>query len=326
MGSPFHHGHVSRSPPIIPDSRFSRVRFGTLACLPWTFPVSMKFKRWFAYASTSMVCPQPRSVPYVGLSPALCPAAALAMKPPSVQSPFARRRRYRHRRGVYRLLRGHCSSVFARMDSSANPEWLSCASAAASLQESLQVATRPLLPPGSSRRYLCESFLRCLVPCRGGPTECTCLFLPPCHRPCPTGVWVGFPLQPANTTFHGASFEAADISLCSGLRVCSPPRSFLPLRLTTQGSRGFYVRAYRALLPPHAPDMLAARYRQLAASGLSPDQIRSLVGCSPLSTLRRRPRERLRRTRGRCGLLALQRMTLSFTTPRRFNRRTGENT
>src|SRR5258708_5117309 len=25
---------------------------------------------------------------------------------------------------------------------------------------------------------------------------------------------------------------------------------------TPQGSRGFYVRAYRALLPPHAPDML----------------------------------------------------------------------
>jgi hypothetical protein len=39
VGSPFHHGHVSRGPPIIPDSRFSRVRFGTLAFLPWAFPV-----------------------------------------------------------------------------------------------------------------------------------------------------------------------------------------------------------------------------------------------------------------------------------------------
>ena len=39
VGSPFHHGHVSRSPPIIPDSRFSRARFGTLAFLPWAFPV-----------------------------------------------------------------------------------------------------------------------------------------------------------------------------------------------------------------------------------------------------------------------------------------------
>jgi len=38
----------------------------------------------------------------------------------------------------------------------------------------------------------------------------------------------------------------------------------------------------------------------------------------PLSTLRRRPRERLRMTRGRCGSLYLQRMNLSFTTPCRF--------
>jgi hypothetical protein len=32
-----------------------------------------------------------------------------------------------------------------------------------------------------------------------------------------------------------AFFEAADISLCSSLRVCSPPRSFLPLRDTDTG-------------------------------------------------------------------------------------------
>ena len=95
---------------------------------------------------------------------------------------------------------------------------------------------QPLLPPGSSRRYLCESFLGCLVPYHGGPTECIYLFLPPCLRPSPTGAWVGFPRFPANTTFRGAFFEAADISLCSGLRVCSPPRSFLPLRILPQGS------------------------------------------------------------------------------------------
>src|SRR4029077_14043491 len=57
----------------------------------------------------------------------------------------------------------------------------------------------------------------------------------------------------------GPCFEDADIPLCSGLQVCSPPRSFLPLRILLQGSRGFYDRAYRALLPPHAPDMLTVR-------------------------------------------------------------------
>ena len=38
-GAPqFHPGCVSRGPPIIPDGRFSQVRFGTLAFLPWAFP------------------------------------------------------------------------------------------------------------------------------------------------------------------------------------------------------------------------------------------------------------------------------------------------
>ena len=38
----------------------------------------------------------------------------------------------------------------------------------------------------------------------------------------------------------------------------------------------------------------------------------------PLSTLRRRPYGRLRMTRGRCGSLHLQRVTLSFPAPHRF--------
>src|SRR6202451_505200 len=46
----------------------------------------------------------------------------------------------------------------------------------------------------------------------------------------------------------------------------------------------------------------------------------------PLATLRRPPRERLRMTQGRCGSLLHIRMTLSFTTPRRFNRRTRRST
>jgi hypothetical protein len=42
----------------------------------------------------------------------------------------------------------------------------------------------------------------------------------------------------------------------------------------------------------------------------------------PLSTLHPRPCGRRRMTRGRCGSLFLHRMTLSFTTSRRFDRRT----
>ena len=35
------------------------------------------------------------------------------------------------------------------------------------------------------------------------------------------------------------------------------------VRLVPQGSRDFYIRAERALLPPHAPDMLAVRIQAI---------------------------------------------------------------
>jgi hypothetical protein len=64
---------------------------------------------------------------------------------------------------------------------------------------------------------------------------------------------------------HGALFEAAVLSSCSGPQGCSPPRSLLPRRHRPHGSRGFYVRASRGSFPPHAPDMLAVRIGQLTA-------------------------------------------------------------
>src|ERR1019366_8111543 len=95
---------------------------------------------------------------------------------------------------------------------------------------------QPLLLAGPSRRYLCESFPACLGPCHGGPVECTCLFLPPRHRPSPVhyrGRLPAFPRQ--NDFLTDPLFETAGISLCSVLKVCSPPRSFLPLQLIAAG-------------------------------------------------------------------------------------------
>src|SRR4029450_9034273 len=117
---------------------------------------------------------------------ARCPATTLKTKPPSVQSPFAQSRHYLNRGDVFRLLGEHCSSVFAHMGSCANPFWLSSTSAFCLAREVFAGCYQPLLPMGSSRRYLCESFLGCLVPYHGGITECICRFLPPCHRPSPT--------------------------------------------------------------------------------------------------------------------------------------------
>ena len=95
---------------------------------------------------------------------------------------------------------------------------------------------QPLLLAGPSRRYLCESFPACLGPCHGGPVECTCLFLPPRHRPSPVHYRGRLPACPRQNDFMtDPFFETAAISLCSGPQVCSPPRSFLPLRLIAAG-------------------------------------------------------------------------------------------
>jgi len=76
---------------------------------------------------------------------------------------------------------------------------------------------------------------------------------------------------------HGALFEAAVMRSCSGPQVGSPPRSLLPLRYPPHGSRGFYVRASRESLPPHAPDMLTVRIGQLTAEDFH------LIRCAALS-------------------------------------------
>jgi hypothetical protein len=67
------------------------------------------------------------------------------------------------------------------------------------------------------------------------------------------------PRQPANTIFRGAFFEVANISLCSGLLVCSPPRSFLPLHNITAGQLRLLRPSRACFVTSHASDMLAAR-------------------------------------------------------------------
>src|SRR5216684_3394165 len=81
--------------------------------------------------------------------------------------------------------------------------------------------------------------------------------------PVSSSVSSAFPQRGLGRLPAGGVFEAADISLCSGLRVCSSPRSFLPLLNVPQGSRDFYIRAERASLPLHAPDMLAVRIQAI---------------------------------------------------------------
>jgi len=128
--------------------------------------------------------------------------------------------RYHHLEGRYPLFIAHTSS---------------CAKPAPSfgfvhshfIRRSLQVAASPLLGTGSSRRYLRNSFFRCLALNPDGPTECTCLFLPRCHGPSLDPSQVGFPFRPRTRFFRGeVSRLSSDISYVQASEfACLPDRS-----------------------------------------------------------------------------------------------------
>jgi len=89
---------------------------------------------------------------------------------------------------------------------------------------------QPRLGIAPSQRYLHESFPRCLDPYPGGPCGAHPRFFPQD---------IGLPhfltgsalhKIPYNDVSTGVGFEAAAIHRCSGLQVCSPPRSFPPQR------------------------------------------------------------------------------------------------
>ena len=89
----------------------------------------------------------------------------------------------------------------------------------------------PLLETGSSRRYLCKCFPRCLSHGSRRVAGCVCLFLPLLLRPSPSPAHgSAFPELPRKRDFVRRVFRDRRYSLRSGLLVCSPPRSPLPLR------------------------------------------------------------------------------------------------
>src|SRR5215471_13139871 len=128
-----------------------------------------------------------------------------------------------------------------------------------------------LLAGGPSRRYLRKSFPRCLVPYPGASPGAPTRYFPGDIGLYQLGNGSATRTMPYDDFCTGVLLGAADIRSCSGLWVCSPPRSLLPPGLIeTRGSRGFYVRASHGLLPCRASDMLAVRIGQLTAWGLTP--------------------------------------------------------
>ena len=178
------------------------------------------------------------------------------------------------------------------------------------------VAVSPGWVIGPSQRYLHESFPRCLDPYPGGPYGALTRFFPQ---------GIGLPQFLTGSALHNVPYNdvrtgvilgAAAIHSCSGLRVCSPPRSFPPqrslqvrrlrrrcrVRWVTQhfragpqsdshgndssanspilGGRDFYVHAHLGPLPRRAVDMLTVRIEHLTAEGLPPSKIRGHAGRS----------------------------------------------
>jgi hypothetical protein len=127
---------------------------------------------------------------------------------------------------------------------------------------------------GTFSTLFCESFLRCLSPYHGGPTECTCLVLPRRRRPSPRVARVGFPLLPANAIFHGRDFRGCSYS------VMFRPPSLLASRIAPTAA-SFPAGQLRRLRPSRTCVVTFARIGY-AARGLPPRKTHSIVDCSLL--------------------------------------------
>jgi hypothetical protein len=193
LGSHFHHGCVSEGPPIIPYGRISQVRFGTLAFPPWAFPA------WRGLSAGSHT-PHFRGLPIasfhlmrqlIASSVSGCRAADETTKCPESLCPMSILKLHRGdlpRSPPRTLLLGHRSYGLMRQSQVTLPYF------GLSLVRGVFAGCyQPLLPPGPSRRYLCESFRRCLGPYHDGLQVAFA-----CYFPCniglpPQGFQVGLP-------------------------------------------------------------------------------------------------------------------------------------
>jgi len=164
-----------------------------------------------------------------------------------------------------RLLGEHYPSLVAPTDSFANPA-ISPRLRPGLVRGVFAGCYQPLLLAGPSRRYSANLSLDARALTTAVPLGAFAWFFPSVIGLPSTVKRVGFPLLSANATLHGYLYGAAAISLCSGLQVCLPPRSLLPLQIFLQGSRGVFVQAERASLPWHALDKLAARLQAIGGA------------------------------------------------------------
>ena len=135
-----------------------------------------RFRSWFAPSLVS----RPASGDCAGF---IKPATHADVETAKCTEPLTQPWCYLDWGDVFPLLRGRYPTVLAPTGSCVHPLASPVLRFIASFQESVQVATQPLLPMGCSRCYLRKSFPRCLAPKPDGPIGCIYLFLPRCQRP-----------------------------------------------------------------------------------------------------------------------------------------------
>jgi hypothetical protein len=214
--------HVSASPPLIPDSRLSRVRLAAIACPHRTFPHLPRLKRSLVYPprGCGYTCGSaPSEVATVSL--ALCPDGVSAVASATYREPLCLRWPLPTAGWFPHHLRGHYPSFLAPTGSCAPPpssRGFRFSYAACPCRLRRAPAGRWWFPTLSLR--VCPSMLGPL-PRRGG--GCLYPLLPHHHRPSPSPYEVGSPQQSAQRLSSGGDVGAAVIRSCSGLEVCCHP-------------------------------------------------------------------------------------------------------
>ena len=264
---------------MIPDGRFSRVRFR-----PWLFLPPPAQRRGGSSAGShtplSAVVGMRNSSVLTGRScPAQCPGPPKDRQVPRASS---------HSRGItpcvaaftpHRWALPHPRRYYRPMRQTPS---LSPPTTTGLGRRVFAGCGQPLLGSGPSRRYLCRSFSGCQAPCRGGSSRCTCPLLPSTTSAFPDK-GTGRPSRENPLS----DFRAGMISQLQAFRnvlasrfACHPGRSH---RCGLAAGQPWRFHPSTTCVVTFARFGYASRpNRAIDGWGLSPHKTRSLVGCSPL--------------------------------------------
>lgn len=266
---------------MIPDGRFSRVRFW-----PWLFLPPPAQRRGGSSAGShtplaAVVCMRNSSLLSGRIPPAQSPGAPKDRQVPRASS---------HPRGItpcvaafppHRWVLPHPHRYYRPMRQTTS---LPPPTTTGLGRRVFAGCGQPLLGSGPSRRYLCRSFSGCQAPCRGGSSRCTCPLLPSTTSAFPNK-GVGRPSRKNPLS----DFRAGMISQLQAFRyvlasrfACHPGRSH---RCGLAAGQPWRFHPSRTCVVTFARFGYASRpNRAIDGWGLSPHKTRSLVGCSPLPT------------------------------------------